>query len=138
MISSILSTLVILGTWQYAGFRYNDVFYPNPNPELVLLVSFYEDSTSHMIWFRKDEPGFCERRGIYSLKGDYLWQKITWVNPENASSCGRDPDMILGHESMTQIFMQNEELAFVLDLDGRPFYYILRHPVQSVSRQNRG
>lgn len=135
MNSILLTALTIIGTWQFAGFRHNGDFYPNPNPNLVLKFTFNSDNTNHLIWYRTNEPGFCERRGEYQLRGDILWQKTTWLNPLNDRSCGSDPDMQPNRETNTPILLSEGELAFVLNLDGRDFFYLLR-PVQSVSAKN--
>jgi len=126
MSATLLAVLTIVGTWQYAGFRYNGDLYPNPNPNLVLLFTFNADGTSHLIWSRKNEAGFCERRGEYRLDADVLWQKTTWLNPANDRSCASDPDMQPGRETRTPILLSAEELAFILYLDGREFHYLLR------------
>lgn len=128
----VLTALSIIGTWQYAGFRYNGDTYPIPNPNLVLKFSFDTDGKSHLIWYRTNEPGFCEKRGEYQVRGDELWQKTTWVNPKNDRSCSSDPDMQLGRETTTRFQLSEGELVFVLNLDGRDFFYLLR-AAQSVS-----
>ena len=121
----IFSILTIIGTWQYAGFQFEGKSYPLPNPELVLQFTFVEDQTVHLKWYRKNEPGFCERKGVYIIKEDLLWQRITWVNPENDVSCAGDPDMQLGRESATRILKVNDRLGLVFDLDGKELLYLL-------------
>jgi hypothetical protein len=128
----ILSVLTIIGTWQYAGFRYDGDTYPKPNPNLILKFTFDADGKSHLIWYRTNEAGFCEKRGEYQVQGDKLWQKTTWVNPANDRSCSSDPDMHPGRETTTRFLLSEGELAFVLSLDGRDLFYLLR-PVQNVS-----
>ncbi|MGE3684321.1 MAG: hypothetical protein AB7G93_21585 [Bdellovibrionales bacterium] len=126
MIPHIISLFTLLGTWQYVGFHYQDHFYPNPNPELVVRFTFKEDQISHLIWYRKNEPGFCERTAAFSLENDLLLQKIIWVNPENEGHCAQDPDMQLGRESTTQVRLSEGELGFVLDINGSELVYLLR------------
>lgn len=126
MSAVVLTALTIIGTWQYAGFRYNGDTYPNPNPNLVLKFSFDAEGNSHLIWYRTNEPGFCERRGEYRVNGDELWQKTTWVNPENDRSCASDPDMQLARETTTRFLLTADDLTFVLSLDGCDFFYLLR------------
>lgn len=125
MTSVLVSLLTIIGTWRYAGFRYDDKQYPNPNPDLELLFTFREDGVSRLYWHRKNETGFCERLADYRLDGEMLWQKNTWVNPANDHSCSSDPDMQPGRETTTPVRLSQNELAFVLELNGREFLYRL-------------
>lgn len=124
----------LVGTWQYVGFHYEGRDYPNPNPDLTLLFTFNADGTSHLYWSRKNESGFCERRGIYRLDGDLLWQKTTWVNPENDRSCAMDSDMQPDRETTTTIRLQEDKLAFVLHLDDQEFLYKLERVPLNLSQ----
>ena len=125
MTAALLSLLTIVGTWRYAGFRYEDRQYPIPNPDLELLFTFREDGVSRLYWHRKNEPGFCERTADYRLDGNMLWQKNTWVNPANDGSCASDPDMQPGRETTTPIQLSQNDMAFVLELNGKEFLYRL-------------
>lgn len=118
---------VIEGTWKYDGFHYDGHRYPNPNPDLTLLFTFYGRSSSHLIWFRANESGFCERKGIFEIReNENLYQKVTWVNPANLGECGRDPDMQLHRETTVRFGVTEHELHLFLDLNGKEFIYILR------------
>ena len=124
------SQVNILGTWQYDGFFYENHRYPNPNPDLELFFTFYQDGKSRLFWQRKNETGFCERIAEFKISNNMLVQKVIWVNPKNNSECAMDVDMRLGQESETEICIQESELSFHFDLDGKPFLYILK-PVES-------
>lgn len=122
---NLLVAALILGTWQYDGFFFDGHRYPNPNPNLNLQFTFTE-TVSHLIWWRTGEAGFCEREADYSVEKDLLRQKVTWVNPANLFECSRDPDMHLGQETANPFVIENDELKFTFELNGKPFIYILR------------
>ena len=123
MIQAALMSLCIIGTWQYAGFLYEGHDYPIPNENLVLQFRFQEDGVVNLKYYRKNEPGICERTAEYSVKDDVLYQKITWVNPENKPECGQDSDMQNGRESYTTFQCNGAKMAFKLDLNGKEFDY---------------
>lgn len=125
MILQILSVLSVIGTWQYVGFQYEGNYYPNPNPKLVVIFEFEENGISHLKWHRKGENGFCEREAQYKVEGEFLHQKVVWVNPGNHISCSKDPDMQLGSETKTKLLFQGERLGLVLSLKGQDFIYLL-------------
>jgi len=116
----------ILGNWQYDGFFYESHRYPNPNPDLVLIFTFEPNGTSRLVWHRKNEPGFCERLADYEVRGNHLYQKVVWLNPANDPNCSKDSDMRLNSETNTEISIIEQELWFHLDLNGKPFKYILK------------
>lgn len=127
------SSREILGQWQYDGFLYENHRYPNPNPDLELTFTFTADGKSRLYWSRKSDGSFCERIADFHVTGEHLYQKVTWVNPKNASECTRDSDMRLGQETNTVISVISPELNFLFDLNGKPFLYILKRifPQQS-------
>jgi hypothetical protein len=130
MISALVSCLTIIGTWQYVGFQYEDRYYPNPNPNLILQFTFNDNLTSRLHWHRTNETGFCERLASYRVEGDFLYQKTTWVNPDNARECYNDPDMQMGKETTTLLQCQDQQLGFVMELSGKPFIYLLENVTQ--------
>lgn len=138
MISQLLLILGLVGTWHYAGFQYEGQFYTNPNPRLHVEFTFDPDNTYTYRWYREDEPGFCELRGIYSLQGDTLWQRSTWLNPQNGVACGTDPDMKVDRESTTRITLTQSELWLNLELNGKEFIYMLRRKAQSAGSSSEG
>jgi hypothetical protein len=116
----------ITGIWQYDGFFFDGHRYPNPNPNLVLKFTFFPDLTSHLIWTRTGEPGFCERKAIYNVHDDFLYQKITWINPANNADCSKDTDMQMGRETDSRFAVEPDELHLFFELNGKEFIYILR------------
>lgn len=107
-IAALLSFLTILGhlpkadahslfgVWQFTAIRYQGTEMPPPNPNLVIIYQFDDDGHNRLFWARKDEKGFCERRGLYVATQSEFLDYITWVNPKNRGDCGQDPDMHLG------------------------------------------
>ena len=115
------------GVWQYDGFFYEGHRYPNPNPNLELYFTF--NSVSHvdvLYYSRKNEVGFCERRAEFSVKGNSLHQQITWINPANNAECQQDVDMQIRRASETPFSFNVGELWFHLEVNGKPFTYILK------------
>ncbi|MGE0171050.1 hypothetical protein [Nocardioides sp.] len=120
----------IVGHWAYDGFFYEGQRYPKPNPDLNLIFTFNRDGSHRLFWERRNEGVFCERKGEYVLANAHLTQRVTWVNPENHFSCAQDPDMHMGREVTNKIDVRTspsgqKELGIHLDLDGKPFIYIL-------------
>ena len=127
----------LLGIWRYDGFFYEGNRYPNPNPELELEFTFYANGVSRLFWARKNESGFCECLASYRIAGNLLWQKVTWVNPDNLAECAQDQDMQLGRETQTSFSRPNDELWFRFELNGKPFDYILKFKSAADSTQAR-
>ena len=118
---------LLLGSWLYDGFFYDGHRYPNPNPDLILRFTFRENGAAHLIWSRSGDPGFCERTSDYRTHDEnWLYQKVTWVNPANAPDCAKDPDMQPGKETDNPFSFEDNELRFHFELNGKPFLYILR------------
>jgi hypothetical protein len=125
------SSRELLGRWQYDGFLYEGHRYPNPNPDLDLTFTFLVDGKSRLSWLRKNDGTFCERIADYQVVEEHLLQKVTWVNPKNASECRADSDMQLGQETDTVISIEEPELTFFVNLNGKPFLYILKRTFPS-------
>lgn len=116
----------VLGRWMYDGFFYEGNRFPNPNPDLELEFHFREDGVSRLYWERKGERGFCERLADYEITDGELRQRVTWVNPENASNCGNDPDMQNGRATTVPFVRKGQELWLNIGLSGKDFFYILK------------
>jgi hypothetical protein len=116
----------ILGEWTYDGFLYEGTRYPKPNPDLTLTFTFYEDGTDRLYWHRAGETAFCERLAEYSADDSHLVQKVIWVNPANGHECSSDTDMRMGLETDTEFSFSGDELWLHLELNGKPFFYILK------------
>lgn len=92
------------------------------NPKLHIEMKFEEvGQVAWLKYWREDEEGFCERKAIYAIETNadsgrqILYQKVMWLNPNNRSDCGRDPDMRFG-ESWTPIEVTTDELRLILPL----------------------
>ena len=119
----------LIGYWQYDGFFYEDNRYANPNPDLNLIFRFEENGTSHLVWTRKNDGEFCERHAQYVADAQTLSQTVSWVNPKNSKACAADQDMQLGRQTETHYEFHGEELWLQFDLNGKPFFYILKATV---------
>lgn len=116
----------LFGRWIYVGFIYDGHRYERPNPDLYLYFTFDEHGTHRLFWRRKGERRFCERVGSYEVRDNRLRIKVTWVNPENDSSCHEDPDMQLGRETENLISLSDQDLGIYMNLNGKEFIYLLR------------
>jgi len=114
----------LLGAWKFSGYIYQNELKPPLNPKLILIFEFFPDSTSKLFWTRQDEPGFCERRGLFSVVDDMLTDEIVWVNPNNNIECSRDPDMQLGKKATNEVRYLDNKLHLYLSLAGEPFIYV--------------
>lgn len=117
----------IVGHWQYEYFNHRGSDFPVDKEALDLKFSFNEDGTGVLMWERRNANVRCERKSIYEVR-DYnmLYQKVTWVNPENHISCSEDEDMQLNTESITKFDVSNDMLTLYLDLSGEPLFYYLK------------
>jgi hypothetical protein len=91
----------------------------------VLVFTFYDSGLSWLYWHRANQSGFCDSLSRYSVEGDLLKQKTLWENPGNAMDCPQDtsPEEI----SATRYSIEGLELRLHLEVDGRPFLYILKY-----------
>lgn len=122
------------GIWIFNGYIYQGKRVDRPNPELIVRFDFATDLTSHLIWFRENEKGFCERRGVYEIRGEYLYQRITWVNSKNNGDCAQDSDMQLGRESETKFAQPDlSELQLFFQINDQPLIYILSRCVPGMT-----
>lgn len=116
----------ILGEWEYIGFIYDGQTQPKPNPKFFLSFTFRLDDRVRLYWKRADEDFFCERVALFEYSQDRLWQEVVWLNPENHGSCGSDPDMQMGRKTENQILIEDDILKIFMELNGKPFIYLLR------------
>lgn len=118
----------LLGTWQFTEYNYEGHTVPAPNPNLILRFTFDAEDISTLKWFRTDEAGLCERKAKYALPSDHqLVQTIIWVDPRNNSACATDSDMQMGRKSVTPYHVEDHKLYLEMELNGKPFYYILAY-----------
>lgn len=116
----------LAGSWVYDGYIYQGDRFPLPNPNLYLVFNFKTSSRVNLFWTRSQDGRFCEREAFYSINGDLLYQKIDWVNPDNAPDCAQDPDMQFGRESITKINLVADELHLYFNLNQEEFIYVMK------------
>lgn len=114
----------IVGDWRFDRIILDGEERPPFNPDLIIEFNFREDGSDTLLWYRNNEKGFCERDGRYAFDGEFLRDKVTWVNPQNRFDCARDPDMQLGRETSTPTVMKNGELYMTFDVDDQTLTYI--------------
>lgn len=115
---------LILGRWQFIGYIYRNAFHRGPNPNLVLTFDFFADGVNVLRWHRLNERGFCERKGAYTYSGEFLYERIFWVHPENAFECSRDPDMTVGRTQVTPLRRVGDHLHMDLYLSDETLTYV--------------
>jgi hypothetical protein len=114
------------GTWKYDYFFYQGNIQPLPNPDLDLRFTFNADGTVLLKWFYQGQIGFCERKANYRIQPDgSLYQKVTWLNPNNHFSCSKDADMQMGKESVNNFQINKGQLYLEMALGDEPFFIIL-------------
>lgn len=126
---------LIVGSWQFDHIIYQGQSRPPFNPDLKITFDFLENGESRLFWSRTNQQGFCERKGEYSYQNCGLTDRVTWLNPQNSRECDLDPDMRLGHTTITyaeideagefrlHLQLGEEELIYVLkqaDTEDRP------------------
>lgn len=137
LIASAAIAPQVLGSWKYVSYQYDGQTYIVPSPGLDLRFTFYEDGTSKLRWHYENEIGFCERLAQYEIQnGDWIYQKVIWVNPNNHVSCSKDSDMQMGKESLTHYTVAGNKLMLDLELAGNPFVYILEKVQDSAGDEN--
>jgi hypothetical protein len=122
--SSLSFSLSLVGGWWFDKIYYQGEVRPIPNPDLVLCVEYKEDGESHLLWYRKNLPGFCERWGKYSYDGETLRDEVLRVNDKNAAECSSDMDMQVGRKSETPAVLKDGMLNLSLSLGDEPLIYI--------------
>ncbi len=114
----------IVGVWRFDRIILDGEERPPFNPDLIIEFNFREDGSDTLLWYRNNEKGFCERDGRYAFDGEFLRDKVTWVNPQNRFDCSRDPDMQLGRETSTPTVLKNGELYMTFQVDDQSLTYI--------------
>lgn len=114
------------GLYKYDGFFHENHRFENPNPNLHLYFTFLPNGQHRLEWFRDEDGERCERTGPYSLESGMLSMQTTWLHPRNHPNCAKDPDMQPNRESMNPVERKGDELWLRLELDGKPFFYILK------------
>ncbi len=115
---------------------------PPMNPNLRIEFEFSQDEVWLTYW-REDESGHCYRKAEYQIlsaldgfDGDWIYQKITWVDPANQFTCSRDVDMRPGYESWTPILRIENELRLKLPLGDNNLIYRFYLSADPASRRD--
>lgn len=127
----------ILGKWQFYKYHYQGSERPLPNPNLILTFEFLADGSNVLHWERQGQEGFCERKGSYTITNGQLSDRVTWVNPQNAVECSRDPDMRVGRTAVVPVSFRNSDFWLHLTLSGDVLIYVwkkLESPVLEVNQ----
>ena len=114
----------LIGIWFYTSLIYHGTEMPRPNEALKIYFTFENTSINEVFYYREGEHGTCRRKATYSVDGDKLIQKVISVDDANADFCGQDPDMQLGHESVTKFYIKNEKFYLELPLGEETLTYI--------------
>ncbi|MFP5518747.1 MAG: hypothetical protein ACLGGX_02495 [Bdellovibrionia bacterium] len=112
----------ILGLWLFQSMSQGGVELPS-NPAWELRFEFREDGVNTLYYKRADEDGFCERNAVYEYAGEELIQQVTWVNPNNASWCGSDVDMQLGHTAKNKLVVKGNMMELYIPFPGEEVVY---------------
>jgi hypothetical protein len=115
----------IVGEWKFSEMILDGITYPMPNPDLDLRMTFFDDINSRLFWTRKNEIGFCERKALYFYQNEKLFQKVTWVNPNNDFECQKDKDMHLGRETINHVRIEENKLYLDLNLSDKILTYVM-------------
>ncbi|KYG65711.1 hypothetical protein AZI86_01140 [Bdellovibrio bacteriovorus] len=113
----------LIGLWLFTSIIYHDTPAPRPNPDLMMTFKFSE-SESVLHYYRKNQPGFCERTATYTYDGQTLHQTITAVHEGNADFCDKDPDMQMGAVSETPVVLKDGKIHMQLKLGEEDITYI--------------
>lgn len=122
------SAAAVLGSWQFHKILYRDGEHPPFNPDLILIFEFHPDGTDRLFWTRRNQHGFCERKGRYSWSAEtsLLQDEVIWSNPGNSPECARDPDMLVGRRTETRLEAFGDELRLWLYVGDEPLIYVWR------------
>lgn len=107
----------LYGKWNFFGFIYNQQQMAPINPKLKIQMIFHSPKTAVLRYWRENEDGFCERHALFEiLPNNVIYQRVSWVHPDNRSDCAQDPDMVFDSQSWTPIAFVNQELRLFLPL----------------------
>ena len=121
----------LLGTWGLAHYIYNDQILPVRDSNMALIFKF-ENKVSSTTWYNKSDKKqlFCNRKADYSLEGNQLFQKVTWIDPENTSTCSEDPDMVFGSQSESKFKIVDSELHLYVQLSNDWLIYVFERVME--------
>lgn len=111
--------------WIFTHILYRGQLMPAPNPDLVMTFNFQDLDVNELMYFRKNEPGFCRRLAQYQIfNSNTLFQKVIYTDPLNSSNCSTDVDMLFGYESYSSINFINNQLYIEFPLGDEFIYFI--------------
>lgn len=113
----------LLGTWNLDRYRYDGT---DRKVNHTLMNLHFEEDIVGLFWKEKEQTDFCERKAIYIYMPPQLYQKVNWVNPENAIDCHNDKDMQLGTTTANKIEIIENELFLYLALGDHEMIYIFK------------
>ena len=114
----------IIGQWKFVEYIYEGKTLPLPNPNLNLYFEFNETGSDRLWWFRNNEPGFCERIGLFKYENELLEDQVVWVHPDNHVECSKHEDMRMGQNAKNKVVIVDDKLHLYLSLKGQPFIYV--------------
>ena len=115
----------LTGGWKYVAYEYDGQTHA-VSSGVDLRFHFESNGKAKIRWHYEDVENFCERLSEFKIvENNWIYQKVTWVNPENHSSCASDPDMKMDKESFTRFKFKAERLLLIMDLGDKQFIYIL-------------
>lgn len=120
-----MNSLSIIGVWLFSGLLYQGQTLPLPNPDLKLYFEFDASGSDILHYRRVGEVGQCRRKASYRFSGNELYQKIVWVDPENAVWCSQDPDMQMGRESVTPAWLDADHLYLRFQMGDQDIVYVM-------------
>lgn len=95
-------------------------------PTHTLLEFDFEDGNSRLYWKQLDSEGFCERKRKYKYSYPLVEDEVTWTNPANLIECSMDPDMRVGHRSITRAENVDGMLRLYLPLGDEELTYVFK------------
>jgi hypothetical protein len=114
----------LIGIWIYTSLIYQGMPYPRPDANLQMQFVFNSESENQIHYFRKNEPGHCERTAKYVFKDNKLYQKVISVDPSNSPECADDPDMQIGRESESDLEVYENCMYLTLPLGEETLTYV--------------
>lgn len=114
----------LLGIWMFTGLIFQGTPIDKPNPELVIYYNFYSESENSILYYRRGQNGFCERKAYYSVKQNQIIQKVYATDPDNIDSCDQDPDMQINRLSFTKFEIKDGQLLLHLPLGEDQLTYV--------------
>jgi hypothetical protein len=114
----------LIGIWMYTSLIFQGQPMPKPNPDLHMYFTFESAGQNEIFYYRTGENGYCKRRAEYRIEGQQIYQKITWVDPQNADFCSQDSDMRMGGESSVKFELVEDKFYLHLPLGEDVLTYV--------------